>query len=461
MSAPTHSSSQATAVAPRRASPYFRAVALSSVAKAVALVLSGGAALVSARTVVDVVGVSGYALVTLVGTLPTFLTLTELGIRAAVLDAFADNDRERIRRTFVSAARALTCAGAAICGCGALTALSGVAASLLESASGPDLALCIALVTALFGCSLPLSLGGAALAGLGRNHVAVLLQSGGTVLALIIVLLAAASKAPPAVFAVSGLIGQCMAGFTSLIVAGRTSGMPLLRTVLWPRRRLLGTRIIHLAGPMAVINATSAVAYGTDRIVLSKLTDATAVAVYSAGAQLYVPASTLVAASALPLWSLFHQRRRDCSMIPRSQLLRLTACFAGGAVLIGAGLVTVGPAVASWMLHGRASVGPGLMAAFGALVLAHALNYPVGMWLSDAAGLRFQAVRAVIMTVVNLIASVALALVIGPAGPVLASAGAYFLCVTLPCYRKVFFPGVDDREYPAPMTGLVTPGRRG
>ncbi|WNZ11721.1 hypothetical protein [Streptomyces sp. 11x1] len=416
----------------------LQVVLRSLTAKAVVLVLGGAATLLSARSVVETLGIAGYALVALVSTLPTLLAVCDLGVGAAVIDAFSSRDREHMLRTITAGARTLLCAGSAIAVCGVLTAVSGATDSLLDSASGADVASCIAVVAVLFGCSLPLSLGGSVLAGLGRYHFAVLLQGAGTVLALTVVLLGAAYNAPPAVFVASVLVGQCAAGAASLLLAGRMLSLRLLRVVLFPLRRSPGTRIMQLAGPMAVIKVTSAVAYGADRLVLSSVAHPVAVAVYSAGAQLYAPASALVAAAALPLWRMFSRHRRTSPQAPRRQLLQLTAYFTAGGLAISVLLVTAGPTVANWMLHDRAAVGPGLMAAFSALLLTHAVNYPVAMWFSDPAGLRFQAVRASLMAVVNLAVSIPLAYFMGPAGPVLASAGAHFLCVTVPCHRRVF-----------------------
>ncbi|WP_406475383.1 lipopolysaccharide biosynthesis protein [Streptomyces sp. NBC_01615] len=198
------------------------------------------------------------------------------------------------------------------------------------------------------------------------------------------------------------------------------------------------SRIIHLAGPMTVISTTSALAYGTDRLVLSHVAGAVDVAVYSAGAQLYSPASSLISAAGLPLWALFTRHRTSDGRLPRAELLRLTRWFTAAAVVIGGVLVAAGPFVASWMTHGRVVVGGGLMAAFASLTLVHAVNYPVGMWLTDAAGLRFQAVRTAAMAALSLALSIPLAAALGPVGPVLASTVAFGSCVVVPCFRRVF-----------------------
>jgi hypothetical protein len=235
------------------------------------------------------------------------------------------------------------------------------------------------------------------------------------------------------------MLGHCAAGAAGLFLAGRVLEMPLLRIVVTSLRpRLHSTRIIHLAGPMTVINATSAVAYGTDRLVLGHAADATAVAVYSAGAQLYAPASALITASAVPLWGHFVRRRCNSDGVPRAELRTLTAWFAGGARRYEHDAEQEGPAATEWMTHDRAGAGRGLMAAFAALILVHAVVYPVAMWQTDPASLRFLAARTMIMALVSLALSVPLARAIGPAGPVTASVAAYTLWVAIPCFRRAF-----------------------
>jgi hypothetical protein len=130
------------------------------------------------------------------------------------------------------------------------------------------------------------------------------------------------------------------------------------------------------------------------------------------------------------------QRHTGQGPSPRRRLLRLTAAFALGGQVLGLGLVLAGPAVATWITHGRVQVGTALMLSFAALLFVQALDYPASMWLTDAAGLRFQATRAVVMAAANLALSVPLACLLGAPGPVLASFAAYAVAVAAPTLRR-------------------------
>jgi O-antigen/teichoic acid export membrane protein len=424
----------------RGTAPHLRAVARSVGAKAVTMPVAAIVMLLGTRTVVDSLGVSGYALYALVTTLTAMLPLGDLGVGAAVVEAAVagrEGDREPLRRAVLSGARVLLLVGSLAAAVGVLPASFGLWGPMLGKAAQPgvDAAVCVAF--ALMGCSLPLQLGRSVLIAVNRAPLALLLQAGGGALGLVLLLGAAALRAAPVVFVASGFLAQCVMGVVALLLAGRITGLPLLGLVLGCARAGQPTvRIRHLAGPMAVINASTVVSYATDRLVLSHVTGPAAVAVYSAGAQLFTPAAGLVGVAGLPLWALFARQRRPADRPSRADLARLTRWFTTGGLLLGLALILLGPAVSSWMMHGRGRAGVVLMAAFAALVLVQAAYYPAGMWLTDAAGLRFQATRAAVMAVVNLAASIPLARLLGPAGPVIASVAAFSCVVFVPSFRR-------------------------
>jgi O-antigen/teichoic acid export membrane protein len=409
-------------------------------AKAATLPVAALTALLGTRTVVDSLGVSGYALFALATTLPALLPLGDLGVGAAIVDAVAretEGDRELLRGAVTTGARTLMLAGGAIAAVGILPAFLHAWTPLLGHTAQPGTEAAVALAFTLFGCSLPLSLGKSLLVALGRTHVAVLLQGLGAVVTLLLLLAAAAAHARPALFVASGFLSQCAVGVASLLVVGRLADMPLLGLVLaGARPRHHRARIRHLAGPMAVISAGTAVAYSTDRLVLSHMSDSTTVALYSTGAQLFTAAAGLVGAAGLPLWTRFAHQRHSRSRGSRRDVVRLTGFFAGGGLTLALGFVLLGPTAGSWMVHDRVQPGRGLMTAFAALVFVQAVNYPASMWLTDAAGLRFQAVRVGVMAVVNLALSIPLAALLGASGPVIASVVAFTTIVLLPTLRR-------------------------
>ncbi|MGW5257490.1 hypothetical protein ACWERW_31840 [Streptomyces sp. NPDC004012] len=425
--------------------PRFAGALVRSIgARAVTLPVTAVTNLALAHTVVGAVGVPGYAQFALVTTLPAVLPLTDLGAGAAITEAVAhDTSRERrlVRGAVLTSARNLMCAGAVIAVLGVTLALFGMWDTLLGEAARPGSDLTVAVAAVLFGCSMPLGLSRSVLLAVNRNDVAFLLQGVGSVLLLALVLLAARLGAPTGAFVAAAFLSQCLVSAAGGVLAGRYLGMPLLgMTVGSVRASAVRERapIAHLALPMTVITAATAVAYATDRLVLSHTADAAAVAGYSAGAQFFAPASSLLGAAGLPLWALFARRRRSPAA-PRRQLAAFTVCFAAGSLVVGVGIVVLGPLAGTWMMHERIQVGTGLMAAFAALLFVQAVAYPATMWATDEAGLRFQAVACSLMAAVNLAVSIPLAR-LGAEGPVIGSVAAYALLVLVPTLFRAFRP---------------------
>ncbi|MBN0048822.1 hypothetical protein JS756_33025 [Streptomyces actuosus] len=404
-------------------------------ARAVTLPVTAVTNLVMSHSVVGAVGVSGYAFFTLVTTLPAMLPVTDLGAGAAIVEACArDQSRERtlVRRTVSTAARNLLGAGVAIALAGVALGLLGMWDRVLGSAAQPGSNVVAAVAAVLYGCSVPLGVGRAVLLAVNRNDVAFLLLGAGSVLQSALVMAAASVGASTAVFICAAFFSQLLTGLVSMVVTGRLTGLPLLRLVVRSARHSSSSQIpfAQLAVPMTVITAATVVAYGTDRLVLSHMDDANAVAQYSAGAQFFSPATSLLAAAALPLWALFAQRRQ-AEGSARKHLARLTVYFALGGLVMGAGLIVVGPVLGSWMLHGQVRVGTDLMAAFAALLFVRAASYPANMWSTDASGLRFQAIAFSLMTVANIALSIPLAQ-LGAHGPVIGSVLSYTFVVLVP-----------------------------
>ena len=79
------------------------------------------------------------------------------------------------------------------------------------------------------------------------------------------------------------------------------------------------------------------------------------------------------------------------------------------------------PLLADLATGGTITLGGPLVAAFVVLMCLQGLKYPLGMAMTDAAGLRFQALMIVLMLPVNVGLSWWLAGPLGAAGPVVGS----------------------------------------
>lgn len=75
---------------------------------------------------------------------------------------------------------------------------------------------------------------------------------------------------------------------------------------------------------------------------------------------------------------------------------------------------------------------PLLIASFVVFVAVQAAKYPIGMYMTDVRGLRFQMLPTIIMVPLALGVSFWLIPLIGPAGSVLAVTSAVVLCQVIP-----------------------------
>jgi len=212
-----------------------------------------------------------------------------------------------------------------------------------------------------------------------------------------------------------------------LVLAGRLI-RPALGTALRaiPRvRSVPGGHVFHLAWPMLVQMVALPLAMQTDRIVISHVCSVADLATYNLASQMYSPVWQVAAAAGTAFWPVFARARARGEAPPLSPIMAGWA-FGGGAVVL-CGVIS---GLSGW-LSGVASGGTitldlGIVLAFSALMVLQAAKYPPGMFMTDAAGLRYQAYLILAMLPVNLGLSWWLATVWGPAGPVVGSAVSVF-----------------------------------
>jgi O-antigen/teichoic acid export membrane protein len=85
-----------------------------------------------------------------------------------------------------------------------------------------------------------------------------------------------------------------------------------------------------------------------------------------------------------------------------------------------------------WLGEGRVEIPQSLLVSFGLWLMLNAIGGPLAMLLNGANIVRFQAVTAVAMAIVNVGLSVLFTGWIGVAGPVLGSVVAQLTCIVLP-----------------------------
>ncbi len=207
--------------------------------------------------------------------------------------------------------------------------------------------------------------------------------------------------------------------------------------------------VLGVAGPWLVLTLALPVAMQTDRLLLSHLSTPTDLAEYGLGFSLFSLLSQTVSAAGVALWPVFARARSTGEV--RSPF-RMAAAFGVGAALAAAVLALLLPWVVPVVSDGAVRLDGWLTGGLVALVVVQAVNYPLGMYMTDAAGLRFQVPPVLLMAPLNLGLSWWLTLQVGAGGPVVGSAVAVALCQLAP---GVFYVGRDLRRRRASRAELL------
>lgn len=406
----------------------LRSVGSTVLARLAAMLVSAALGVVVTRMVIDQYGNAAYGQYMLLVSVAALLPFADLGISAAIVNATAAADDPRrdeyLRRTLVSCYRILAvCAVVGLLAVLIISALGGWRRLLGSGLHGRSGALAAALCMVVFALNLLVSGGERILTGLRLNHVAVVLRVVQTPIVLMALILAQFLGIDLGSFvAVVAYVGTFAASLLALLLAGRRIS-PSLRWAIQraPRvQAVRGARVVDTAWPMLVQMVALPVALQSDRVVLSHVAPAADLYSYSLASQMFNPMIAVVTAAAMALWPVYAHARAKGDPGPASTL-GMTWLFAGFG-LLGAAVI----ALCSGFLNDVASGGqialpPATLLAFTGLVVIQAAKSPLGMYLTDARGLRFQAATSVAMLPVNLGLSIALGRVWGAPGPVVAS----------------------------------------
>ena len=398
--------------------------AKSFTARAITLPVIAVAGLLVTRVVIDALGSDGYASYALIVGLASLVPFLDLGLGAAVTDAVArhaTSDPVDTAAVLRRSQRILVGVGVGIAIAAWLLAAFGIWHLVLGVSANSSVEVAAAVGFTFFGAGLPLSLGARVLQGLGRNHLAVSLQSLQALTALLVVAAAASTSAPFWVFVAGPFLGTFVVAAASWALARRSLQSLNPSTAPAQDAPPRSPAIALYAVPMLIIALAEPVAWQADRIILSHASTLNAVAQYSLVFALFGPLNSLIAASGGSLWPVF-ARRRTVGAVTGGDVARTTAGFAGVGLLLSAAMILIGPLLVRFMARDAVEVPWHLFWAFAALLLLVAMWIPTGMVLTDPQGLRIQAGLVIGQVIINIPLSIVLAARWGAIGPVVASA---------------------------------------
>lgn len=425
----------------------WRGIGSAAIAKVLVMGITGVVALFTSRLILQHFGVGAYAQYGLLASLPALVPFADLGIAAVIINAAAEADDPRsdriLRRTITSALRVLLVAGAII----AVGGLALSALGLWPAILGPGLleggSWVAGTCVVILGITLPLSIGARLLVGLGRNTTQITTQALTAPLILAMVGFCIVVGAPAGQqLAIFAYLASAAVAATSLCIAARILAPQLGRAIREvPRVRSdPGVPVMDLAGPMLVQMLALPVAMQTARILVSHLGGATELAEYHLGSQLFGIALQTIAAAGMALWPMYARARAsqrvDSPFAP-------TAWFLVGGLLLAGTMALLSPVLVELVSAGALTLDPVLVLTFVAFVAMQAAKYPIGMYMTDVRGLRFQMLPTILMIPISLGLSFWLIPPLGAAGCVIAITAAVALCQVVP---NLFYVRHDLRQ---------------
>lgn len=406
----------------------------------VALPMTAVLGIFSTRIVVENFGRATYAQYGLLVAIGALIPFADLGMATAIMNAVggsADPARdEYVERVLVTSIRVLAMSGfVMIVISGIITALGAWPQLLGEVASGDGGGLGAAGVLVVMGVTMPIAFGTRVLTGYGKNHVTIALLGLQTPIVLLTLYVITRKDwlwfAP--YLAVIPYLVMLVLQLASALLAARWLRPMVGRAVRASLRigRVKGAKVFDVAWPTLIQMVALPIAMQTDRLVLSHVTNGVGLPEYNLGSQMYNPVWQVVTAGGVALWPVFARHRSTGNQAKSSpQLLAIGFAAAAGAACLFISIFS------GWLARvssgGEIQLSVGVLASFSALMILQAAKYPLGVYMTDAKGLRYQAFFMVFMIPVNLGISIVLARSMGVTGPIIGSAIGVLVCQVIP-----------------------------
>jgi O-antigen/teichoic acid export membrane protein len=416
-----------------------RRIALTALASLGARSIAIVAAFISIPLTVDYLGAERYGLWMTIAAFTGLFGFLDLGVGSGLINVIADaygrHDQEEARSCVSSALIILGGVGLAI---GVIFAVIyphvswgdvfNVDSAAARNAAGPT----TLVLMCVFVVSLPLSVVTSIQLGYQEGFRNSMWVAGANALSLVALLVAIRMRAdlPWLVAASVGVLPVAM--LINGLVVFRVQHRELMPRIAHVTRSAAG-HVMRLGSMYLALGVAIALGYQTDTLVIARLLGAERVPEYTVPLKLFFIVPTLLGFVFAPLWPAYGESiaRGDTSWA-RSTLRRSLRLSAAVNVPAAVALTLLGP----WILH--IWVGPEIptsglmMVGLGVWAAINTIGGPYAAFLNGAQAIRFQAVVALLMCVVNLGLSIFLVQAIGPSGVVYGSTAAQVLVVFVP-----------------------------
>lgn len=409
------------------------------------------------RIIIDNYGEASYAQYMLLVGIVALIPFADLGISASIMNATAAAKDPRtdanLRGTLITAMRILAGSATTLVIISVILTATGSWAFLLgDGLDGPQGELAAGLCLVIFAIAMLVGFGQRILIGLHLNFVAILVGGLQTPIVLLALVGAVATGIDMGPFvAVVSYASLVVTGGIMLFMANRRI-RPLLGEAFrgaWRVWSVRGARVFDTAWPMLVQMIALPLAMQSNRLILSHVSTVDELATYSLASQMYNPIFSVSVAASMALWPIFAKARSVGTSDVSARKLALL--FGGLALLAVTAMTLVSGFLADLASGGTIHLPLELLLAFSALMVVQAAKSPLGMYMTDARGLRFQAYMVLLMLPVNVGISILLASTLGAVGPVIGSIVGVFVFQLL--VNWIYVGRTERRRLASPKPG--------
>lgn len=408
-------------------------------ARALTMVISLVCGVITTRMILGETDIQHYALYSLLITIPSLLTFTDLGSGAVLVNAVATSDDIRtdrkLRLQITSVGRVLLMFATGLMVINTVLLVTGGWRVLFgDAGSIPGASLAAFLCITLFSLSITLGVWFRILLGQRRNHLVILVQGmiSPVTLGGVWLMLTFGGRDFDSYLAIASYGASLFSAIVGFLLVTRSTS-PLipdsLRMVLrW--RRVPGVRVMDVGWPMLAQMVTYPIAVGSQRYVLAQFGTPVDVAEYGVAGQVFFALNGLVMAAGVALWPQF-ARLRHKGELRRGPYL-LSVIFAGAIAAATFMVWFVAPWLFEFITQGELEVRTLTILAFGCMIMLTAAVYPLGMFIMDKPGIRFQVIPTLAMAAVSIVLSIVLTPLIGIVGPLIGVSFALIVCQIIP-----------------------------
>ncbi|MFT3877006.1 MAG: hypothetical protein QM708_11385 [Propioniciclava sp.] len=383
--------------------------------------------ILTARMILGDAGIEFFALYALITTLPALMQFQDLGAGAALVNAIAtrkEGDPEQaIASTLMSVWRIMICFSGVVLIVNLVLFLTGGWSFVLGEAGSLDGARLAAFsCISVWAISVPMGIWQRVLLGLNKNYLIILIQ--GVIPPLNFVFVWLILQGGPAMYAFAGMatyLSTFVVAVTGLAVAVRQIWGASLLAVrqVWFPKRYPGVRVMDVGWPMMAQMLSTPLSISAQRYVLAQSATTVQVAEYTAAAQIYLSLLGMISAAGVALWPSFARQRAAGTL--RTSPYRLSIYFAVACTAALAMFFLVRDPVFWFTTKGEVHVQASTAIAFSLMLIAQAALYPLGMFIMDVQGIRFQVAPTLIMAFSSLFLSILVTPTMGAIGPLLSN----------------------------------------